>query len=65
MRDESTRYATAKELVALYGEEAEEMAWYQFFEYLEAEDLCKTMTWLALAQAISDVINLNRQGKLH
>jgi hypothetical protein len=65
MTDKSTSFATAKELVALYGEEAEEMAWNQVCESLAAEDLGTAMTWLTLAQAICDVLNLNRHGHLH
>lgn len=65
MTDESTTFATAKELVALYGEEAEEIAWTQLFEYLEAENLYKAITWLALAQAIHDVWTRNQQRASH
>lgn len=65
MLDRVTKFAKARDMLELYGEEAHEMAWAHARAHLEVQNIDEAMTWLDLAQTIEDLWVRNQQRALH
>jgi hypothetical protein len=58
-------YITAQMLIKQHGDEAEDYADGMMRSFIEKDDVKGAGVWLSIGQAIEDLRNKKRQGKLH
>ena len=58
-------YITAQMLLKKHGDKANSYAHHMMLSLMEKDDLQGAGVWLSIGQAIEDLRNKKRQGKLH